>query len=185
MGLTKEELAELRAFKTVADDDNIRYKEIIKDMLINDRRIIHVLDNPSLNEDCPDEYIGKNILGHYRIPGTIAGVSNYICIETNASADPVRNGFIKVNQVIFHVMCDETNIIDKETSIERHDLLCALIKNIFNNQNVFGNKLRIATETPSVVDNNYATRTLVFNVEAPNSVVRTEHGITRVVNTLG
>ena len=34
MELTQEQLQTLRSYKTVSDDDNIRYKEIIKKALI-------------------------------------------------------------------------------------------------------------------------------------------------------
>lgn len=182
MGLTQEELNELRNYKYVTDDDNIRIKNIIKEKLFTDKRIIHVLNNKTLDEDAPDEYIGKNIFDFYLIPGVITDVENYICFETKISEVLKNNQIIKINQIIFYVLCDEKNIIDVETGISRHDLLCALIKDIFNHTNYFGNKVSVVEETPSVTDNDYATRTLIFEMEAPNSIVKTKNGIPRVIN---
>lgn len=184
MGLTKDELDELRAFKENPDDDNIRIKEIIKKELYEDRKIIHVLNNKTLDEDCPDEYIWKNIFPCYIIPGVITDVENYICFETELSETSSRNKIMKYGHIIFYVLCDEKNIIDKETGLSRHDLLAALIKKRFNWRNCFGQQIHVVDEKSSVVDNDYALRTLVFEMVTTNSILNTDHGKTTVINNL-
>jgi len=72
MELTKEQLQTLRDYKTKMDDDNIRFKEIIKKTLIEDPLIIYLLNNKELEESDadPSEYIGVNILSNYLIHPT-------------------------------------------------------------------------------------------------------------------
>ena len=45
MELTNEQIQTLRQYKTVMDDDNVRFKEVIKKNLINDELIIYLLNN--------------------------------------------------------------------------------------------------------------------------------------------
>lgn len=184
MGLSKAELDELRSFKECPDDDNIRMKEIVKRMLFTDRKIIHVLNNKTLDEDCPDEYIWKNIFPCYIVPGVITDVENYICFETKLSHTSLKNKIMKHGQIIFYILCDEKNIIDPETGLSRHDLLAALIKKKFNWKNCFGQQIHIVTEQSSVVDHDYALRTLIFEMETTNSILNTDNGRTSVINHL-
>ena len=52
------------------DDDIVRKKRIISQMLYSDPDIIEVLDNKELDSDCPEEYLYVNIYPFIRIPGT-------------------------------------------------------------------------------------------------------------------
>ena len=72
MELTQEQLQELRQYKTVLDDDNIRFKEIIKKNLIEDPLIIYLLNNKELEESDadPSDYLGINILPAFLIHPT-------------------------------------------------------------------------------------------------------------------
>jgi len=63
--LTNEQLAKLRDLKNNVNDDNIRIKNAVKKILIGNPFIIHVLNNNSLDEDCPQDYIGENIFDFY------------------------------------------------------------------------------------------------------------------------
>ena len=65
MELKQEQLQELLSLKNAVDDDNIRYKEIIKKTLIEDELIIYLLNDKEL-EDAdadPSEYL-VNIRQH-------------------------------------------------------------------------------------------------------------------------
>ena len=53
--------------KKKKSNDNIQYKETIKEKLINNPKIIHTLNNKDLDPDCPDDYYGINILPYYLI----------------------------------------------------------------------------------------------------------------------
>ena len=52
------------------DDDIVRKKRIISQMLYNDPDIIEVLDNPLLDPSCPEEYLYTHIFPFIRVPGT-------------------------------------------------------------------------------------------------------------------
>jgi len=60
------------------------------------------------------------------------------------------------------VLCDEKNNIEKKTGIARHDLIAALIMDIFNWSNLFGERIHCISDVPSVIDNDYSCRTLIF-----------------------
>ena len=72
MELTNEQIAELRSYKKIMDDDNIRFKEIIKKNLISDPLIIYLLNNKELEDAEADssDYLGINILPMFLIHPT-------------------------------------------------------------------------------------------------------------------
>lgn len=80
---------------------------------------------------------------------------------------------MKLQRVIFYVLCEEKNIIEKKTGIARHDLIAALLMNEFNWTNVFGGQIHCVSNIPSVVDNDYACRTLVFEQTTDNNLAKT------------
>ena len=83
MELTQEQIQELRQYKVVMDDDNIRFKEIIKKTLIEDPLTIYLLNNKELEEAeaDPSDYLDVNILPMYMIHPTQHNVQNFICYE--------------------------------------------------------------------------------------------------------
>lgn len=165
MGLSQAELLELQTFKEYSNDENIRFKEIIEQKLCHDKRIIHVLNNPSLDEDHPEEYLWKNIFPHYVIPGTAADADNYICFETRLSDTDNQNPLIRRGKIIFCILCSQKQIFDEETGLGRHDLLAALIKDIFNWSDCFGPQIHVTKEVANVTDSHYVLRTLVFEIK--------------------
>ena len=72
MELTQEQLQILRDLKKMPDSDDIRYKEIIKQNLINNDLIIYLLNNKELEEveADPSDYLGVNILPYFLIHPT-------------------------------------------------------------------------------------------------------------------
>lgn len=183
MSLSREELQELRAYKNSTDDENIRFKDIIKHKLLNDRRIIHVLNNKSLNEDEPDSYYLRNIFPTYILPNVIVDTDNYICFDTKTISTDLKNGkIIKTHYIIFHILCDAKTVFDKETGICRHDLLAALIKDNFAWTNDLGHQLIPQEESPSVVDDKFSTRTLMFAVDTTNAITRGAKSSSKVIN---
>ena len=57
----------------------------------------------------------------------------------------------------------------------RHDLLAALIMDEFNLSNCFGTQIKCVSDKASVVDTDYACRTLIFEMEAPTNLVKTQY----------
>lgn len=183
MGLTEKDLDYIRSFKESTDDENVRFKNVITKALLENKYIIHALDNRKLDEDDPDSYYLENIFPTFVLPNTIVDAENYICYDTKVINTSIRNNkIIKTHYIIFHVLCDIKNVFDKESGICRHDLICALIKDMFNWSQDFGHQSVIIEETPTVTDDKYSTRTITFSVETTNSIARGPVGASRVIN---
>lgn len=181
------DIRELLKFKTNVDNDDVRFKEIIKEHLLDNEKIIYVLNNKELQEAeaGPSDYYGVNIFPHYVIPGTQHNVQNYVCYETSFDEVARYNTVIKVGQIIFYILCEEKTAIEENTGIAREDLLGALIIEQFNWSNFFGQQIRLVSDRPSVVDNHYPCRTLIFEGKFPNSIAKTKDGKTMVINNYG
>ena len=170
--MSKEIKDELISYKYNVGSDNIQYKEIIKNKLINNDRIIHSLNNRDLDPDCPDDYYGENILPYYLLVDVQTQSKNYICFETSFNEVARYNDVLKQGQIIFYIVCDNKDIVDKDTGIARHDLLAALITNEFNWSNDFGTQIKLISDRPSAIDSQYVGRTLIFEQQTPNSIVQ-------------
>ena len=86
------------------DDDIVRKKRLIGQMLYSDPDIIEVLDNPELDPSCPEEYMYVNIYPFIRIPGTQDTSRSYITfmlddIEPVQFNKSMKSQFLKI--VIF------------------------------------------------------------------------------------
>lgn len=184
MEITNEQIQELRALKNLVDSDDIRYKEIIKKTLIENPLIIYLLNNKELEDDeaDPSDYLGVNILPYYLIHPTQFDVQNFICYETEVRELDRYNPKMKTQRIIFYVLCEEKTNIEKTTGIARHDLISALIINMFNWSNLFGPQIHLVSDIPSVTDNDYSTRTLVFEQSTDNNLAKTTNGTTSMLN---
>lgn len=175
---TKEDSKRLASYKYIVDNDNIRIKETIKQKLLNNDDIIHVLDNKELQdtEAENDEYFGVNILPMFLIHPTQTNSQNYICFTVGYRDVDRYNNYVKELQIAFQILCEQKNIKDRDTGIARHDLLAALIQNEFNYTNFFGRKLQLIRDEESVTDFDYATRILTFALTTDNNVTKTQYG---------
>lgn len=166
------DILEIIQYKKQKGNDNIQYKETIKDKLIKNTKIIRSLNNNDLDPDCPDDYYGDNILPYYLLVDVQTKTQNYICFETSFDEVARYNKIMKLGQVIFYIICDNKDILDKETGIARHDLLAALITDEFDWSNLFGTQVKLVSDRPMAVDAQYVGRTLVFEQITPNSIVK-------------
>jgi len=184
MEWTQEDVAELQKFTTTIDSDDIKVKEQIKQMLLNNRFIIHVLNNKEL-EDAgaePDEYYGINILPYYLIEPIQSNVKNYICFEIAYDELMRYNSAVKRLNIIFHILCHHDSITDEDTGVARHDLLAALIQHDFNFSNNFGKKIKLVADQSRPVDNHFAARTLTFEQITDNNLTKTYNDNPRLAN---
>jgi len=181
---TDEDKAYLRAFRNNVDYDGIKAKQQIKKALLSNKHIIHVLNNNELEEaDAePDDYFGINIIPYYMISPTQSKVQNFLTFQVSYTSIPQYNKLTKYLQIIFIVLCEQQDIIDRDTSIPRHDLLGALIQDQFNNTNICGHKITLVSDRELVVDTSYAARELVFEQLTDNNLVRTRNGISKLTN---
>lgn len=191
----QECLDALLSFKGSLDSDDIKIKEKIKEILLDNKLIIYALNNKELEEEeaDPEDYYGINILPYYMISPVQHNVENYLCYEVRydmaqsyqySKSHNSLNPTIKTLSIIFTILCHHNNLVDKETGIARHDLLAALIQDQFNWSSEFGSKIMLVSDVPSVVDNNYACRTLSFEQTTDNNVVKTTDGIPRLINKI-
>ena len=183
MELTEKQVQTLLDLKNVPDADNIKYKEIIKKSLINNDLIIYLLNNKDLEsiEADPSDYLGVNILPAYLIHPTQHNVQNYICYEVGYRELERYNSKMKLLQITFYILCEEKNNIEKRTGIARHDLIGAIIMDIFNWSNLFGGQIHCVSDVPSVTDNDYATRTIIFEQTTDNNLTKTRGGVPRII----
>ena len=183
---TPQDSKRLASYKYIVDNDNIRIKEIIKQKLLANDDIIHVLDNKELQEAAAenDEYFWVNILPVYMINPTQTDSQNFICftvgyenIEKNfTNSNRKINDLVRHLHIIFNVLCERKNLKEHDTGIARHDLLAALITNEFNFSNFFGRKVQLLSDREIVVDAKYASRELVFTMITDNNVAQTPYG---------
>lgn len=150
------------------DDDIIRKKRVISEMIYSDPDIIEVLDNPELDPNCPEEYLYQNIFPFIRIPGTQDISKNFITfmlddMETAQINKSMKSQFLKV--VIFV----HKDLVKTKYGAERHDLLAYLVKDALHLSNKLGLQLTLCSNREGVTDTDYCTRTLQFEMTTPNS----------------
>ena len=150
------------------DDDIIRKKRVISEMIYSDPDIIEVLDNPELDPNCPEEYLYQNIFPFIRIPGTQDVSKSFITfmlddMETAQINKSMKSQFLKV--VIFV----HKDLVKTKYGAERHDLLAYLVRDIFGLSNKLGLQLTLRSNREGVTDTDYCTRTLQFEMTTPNS----------------
>lgn len=181
MSWTNEDKEALLAFKHSVDSDDIKVKEQIKKVLLDNRFIVHVLNNKELEEAEaePDEYFYENIRPYFLIPETQTNTKNFLCYEVSYKELDRYNSLVKMLQITFYILCHQQDLRDKETGVARHDLLAALVQDQFNfTTYVGGGKLKLVSDVASVTDNDYATRTLIFEQVTDNNIVK--HG--KIIN---
>ena len=88
----------------------------------------------------------------------------------------------KTQQITFTILCNDKNDIDKETSLPRHDLLAALIQNMFNYEVFLGGRWILVSDRASVTDTHYLMRTLLFQQDTDNNLVKTVNGKPKIIN---
>lgn len=170
MSITEKELEELRRLRNEPDEVDVRYKQIIKQKLLANNKIIYLIHNKELADAEPDEYLGVNILPYYLIAPVQTNVKNFICFETSFDEVSRGNSVMKIQQIIFYILCHHTDITVAELSSARHDMIAAELINMFQGCNDFGTQLKLMSNKPSVVDNDYSARTLIFEQITTNSI---------------
>ena len=172
MVISNEDLEYLRNLKRVPNEDDIRYKEVIKRRLLENNKIIYLLHNKELEDSdaSNDDYFNDNILPYYLISPTQTEVKNFLCFETSFDGVSRDNSVIKYQKIIFYIICHNKDINVAEVGVARHDLLAAVLIDEYQGSNIFGTQLKLISDKASVVDNNYSARTLIFEQKTTNSI---------------
>jgi len=180
MTWTDEDRQRLLIFKDRPDCDDIMIKEKIKEVLLGDKYILRVLDNPKLEQNLDDdgtgadEYYGVNILPYFMVEPSQSDAKNFICFETGFEKRRYDTNHSKKNlNIIFYLIAEQKLIIDRDTGIPKHDLLAGLIINKFNWTNYFGKQIYLINDQASIIDVRYACRTLIFEQICDNELVKT------------
>ena len=192
---TKEDLLDkLRAYAETPDDDNIKYKDIIRKALLNCPELLYALNNKELESELFDEYgnllidkdtgelLGEvdryfgdnsNIRPSLFIPDTQTTVNSYVCYQVMFDELPRYQNIYKYNEIIFNIFVNGKDRTDKLTGIPRHDLIASIIRERFNWSSIFGMQSKLVSSKESITDNDYVVRTLIFQIEDTNSIVYT------------
>ena len=150
------------------EDDIIRKKRKIAQILYSDPDIIEVLNNPDLDPSCPEDYLYENIFPFLRIPGTQDIAKNFITFTIDDMERMPSNPVMKSQYVQFVVFVHK-DLVKTPYGIERHDLLGYLIRDIFNLSNQLGPQMELVNNREGVTDSDYHTRTLKFELIDDNS----------------
>ena len=191
---TKDELLDkLRAYADTPDDDNIKYKEKIKQALLNCPELLYALNSKELECELFDEdgnlnidedgnligevdrYFGDSSLirPSLFIPDTQTTVNSYVCYQVMFYELPRYQNIYKYNEIIFNIFVNGKDRTDKLTGIPRHDLIASIIRERFNWSSIFGMQSKLISSKESITDNNYVVRTLIFQIEDTNGIVYT------------
>lgn len=150
------------------DDDIIRKKRLIEQILYSDEDIIEILDNPNLDPNTPEDYIGENIFGFLRVPGTQDTSKNFITFIVDDMGRTPGNQVMKSQYVQFVVFVHK-DLVKTKYGMERHDLLGYLIRDIFHLSNKLGPQMELVSNREGIADNDFYTRTLKFELIDDNS----------------
>ena len=196
MEWTDQDTAYFASLVHDVEDDDSRLKREVKEKLITNKYIIKALDNKEMEatEAEPDEYYGKSIFPYYIIHPTQVQANNFICFETRFSELERYNKSMKIQQLIFYIVCEQKNqavVTETELSgaitemgIARHDLIASLLIHEFNFFPFKGGKAHLVSNVPSTTDDNYAVRTLTFEFITDANLVKTINGEPQFINKL-
>ena len=150
------------------DDDIIRKKRLIEQILYSDEDIIEILDNPNLSPDAPEEYVGENIFGFLRVPGTQDTSKNFITFIVDDMGRTPNNQVMKSQYVQFVVFVHK-DLVKTKYGMARHDLIGYIIRDIFHLSNKLGPQMELVSNREGIADNDFYTRTLKFELIDDNS----------------
>lgn len=193
MNWTPEDTKELLTLKETVESDDIRVKEKIKEVLLNNRYILHVIDNKELEVNVEedgtgsDEYFGVNILPHFIINPTQHDANTFICYEVSYNNNSRYNHTSPTAKqlfITFEILSNYKVLTNQDTGIAKHDLLAALITDQFNFANYFGKTITLISDEPSVVDNDFACRTLIFQQTTDNNLIKNINGVCQFANKI-
>lgn len=119
------------------DDDIIRKKRLIGELLYNDPDIVELIDNKEIDPTCPDELMYNNIWPFIRIPGTQDQSKTFITYALDDNAEVTFNSAM-TKQSLKIVIFVHKDLVKTQYGCDRHDLLGYIVRDIFNWANVLG-----------------------------------------------
>lgn len=150
------------------DDDIIRKKRLIEQILYSDEDIVEIIDNQLIDPKCPEDLVYENIFPCIRIPGTQDISKNFITFTIDDMERMPANSVMK-SQIVQFVIFVHKDHIKTKYGMPRHDLLGYLIRDIFNLSNKLGPQMELVSNREGVIDSDFSTRTLKFELIDDNS----------------
>lgn len=150
------------------DDDIVRKKRKIEEILYSDPDIVEVLGDYDIDPSCPEELVYSSIYPFLRIPGTQDVSKNYITFTVDDSDRTAGNSVMKTQYIQFVVFVHK-DLVQTQYGVARHDLLGYLIRDVFNLSNKLGPQMELVSNREGVTDSDYHTRTLRFELIDDNS----------------
>lgn len=195
-------LEKLRAYAANPDDDTIRIKAKIKDMFMHCPELLYALDakeyedqlfdkdgNLNIDENGEplgewDSYFGENsyIRPYLYIPEIQTKMNCYVCYQVSFSELQRYNEAVKYCIITFTVFVNGGHSIDELTGIPRHDLIAGIIREKFAWTGLTTASAVPVKDEESMTDTHYLVRTLQFQAELPNNLVKTTNGKTSYNN---
>lgn len=170
---------QLVGLRTNYDDLNIQFKQIVKQKIISDPRIIYVLHNDDLDCRQPDDYLNVNVLSRVNLPEVQSRVKNYICFKVDLANDLDKHSRLARMLVTFQILCRDSDIVT-EFGIDRHDLLGYLLKDNFQYSNAFWTQSKCIYDQETLTDSHYNGRLIKFEMTVPNNLLETKEGVSSV-----
>lgn len=188
---TKDELLErLYLFASCPDDDNVLFKEKIKNAFMNCPELLYAINEKSLENELfnldgtinydgewdkyfSDSYHDGNIRPYLFIPDVQTEAKNYVCYQVHFNEVPRYNSVEKYGLITFTIFVHEDDRIDYGTGLPRHDLIGAIIRDQFNWSNIFGMQCHVTNSRESTTDRQYVVRTIEFTITMPNNITQT------------
>lgn len=141
----KDEIERLRNLTQITQHENINYKEKIKHVLLNSKELLYALNNTEFEgkDATAADYFGVNILPYIIDPNTRHIDRTTIMYDTIHSTYAAYNpDAIKIQYLRFLILVPPAEAIDTLTGIPRHDLVGAIIADMFAGTNIFGCQCR-------------------------------------------
>lgn len=177
-------LSSIGKYENYFDDDIVRHKKAVREKLTSNAQLLYALNNPDLMpllfvdydknnftgnteinfDNSPwDDYYGINIIP-FRLFPTQNQSNNFICytVSTVAISDSQYNF-----NLTFDIVCDDKTILLNTMGIPRHDLISAILREMFDNGNVLDIKCKLVSSTEAAFEDNYIVRTMVFESTKP------------------
>lgn len=152
------------------DDDTIRKKRIIEQLLYSDPDVVEMLCDPDIEDtSCPEELIYSSIYPFIRIPGVQDTSKNFITFSISNIGNVATNKSMK-NQYIQFVIFVHKDLVKTDYGMSRHDCLGYIIRDIFHLSNKLGTQMELVSDVEGVTDNDYITRTLKFELTTDNAI---------------
>ena len=154
-----------RDIQNIEDDISLT-KRIIETVLCGDADLVEIIDNPTIDPSVPEDLLYKSIYPFVRIPGAQDMSQSYICYSVDDMSAHERNDRMKQQYIQFVVFVHQ-DLVQTKYGVARHDLLGAIIRDLFNRSHLFGHELKLTNDKEYAVDNDYITRTLKFQLITP------------------